>query len=149
MASLLGLLDELNLFFLIGAFAWFFKITKVVCFESVEVFPKDPFLALYFSLFSLMISLLFRLFPRVALFTLTIWSFGPPFLQSLLWRRPHKELCFNWSAGLSAGVFLSIRANVRLYSFQWIPTKLTFSPATFYSTPTSVSILLNFSWGQL
>ena len=33
--------------------------------------------------------------------------------------RPHKELCFDWSAGLSTGVFLSIRANVRPPS-QWI-----------------------------
>ena len=29
---------------------WFFKIAQVVPFESVEVFRKDPFLALYFSL---------------------------------------------------------------------------------------------------
>ena len=33
---------------------WFFKITKVVPFEFVEVFRKDPFVALYF--FSLFIS---------------------------------------------------------------------------------------------
>ena len=29
---------------------WFFKMTKVVPFESVEMLRKDPFLALYFSL---------------------------------------------------------------------------------------------------
>ena len=65
-------------FFLTGALVWFIKITKVVRFESVEVFRKDPFLALYFSLFSSMIFRLLCLFPSAALFTLTIWSFGPP-----------------------------------------------------------------------
>ena len=48
----LALLVGLNLSFLIGALAWFIKITKVILFESVEVFRKDPFLALYVSLFS-------------------------------------------------------------------------------------------------
>ena len=55
LASLLALLVGLNLSFLIGALAWFIKITKAVPFESVEVFRKDPFLALYFSLSSSMI----------------------------------------------------------------------------------------------
>ena len=55
LASLLALLVGLNLSFLIGALVWSFKITKVVPFESVEVFRKDPFLALYFSLSSSMI----------------------------------------------------------------------------------------------
>ena len=50
LASLLALLIGLNLFFLIGALVWFIKITTVVPFESVEVFRKDPILALYFSL---------------------------------------------------------------------------------------------------
>ena len=50
LASLLALLVGLNLFCLTGVLVWFFKITKVVSFESVEVFCKDPFLALYFSL---------------------------------------------------------------------------------------------------
>ena len=40
---------------------------------------------------------------------------SPP--RSLLRWRPHKELCFDWSAGLSTGVFLSIRENVRPPSF--------------------------------
>ena len=31
--------------------------------------------------------------------------------------RPHKVLCFDWIAGLSVGIFLSIRANVRPPSF--------------------------------
>ena len=102
-----------QLFFLIGALMWSIKITKVVAFESVEVFRKDPFLALYFSL-SLMIFLPLCLLPSAALFTLTIWPFVPPPTWSPLRWRPHKELCFDWSAGLSTGVFLSIRANVIL-----------------------------------
>ena len=78
--------------------------------------------------------------PSAALFTLTIWPFGPPPPRSPLRWRPHKELCFNWSSGLSTGVFLSIRANVRPPSFQCIPTKLTISSTSSYSTPASVSI---------
>ena len=141
LASLLALLVELNLSFLIGALGWFFKITEVVPFESVEVFCKDPFLALYFSLFSTIIFLLLCLLLSAALFTLTIWPFGPPPPRSLLRWRPHKELCFDWSAGLSTGVFLSIRANVRPpSSTQWILTKLTSSPISSYSAPASVSI---------
>ena len=122
--------------------AWFIKITKVVPFESVEVFRNDPFFALYFSLSSLMIFRLLCLLPPAALFTLTIWPFGPPPPQSPLRWRPHWELCFDWNAGLSTGVFLSIRANVRPPYFQWIPTKLTSGPTSFYSAPSSVSIPL-------
>ena len=72
LAFLLALLVGLNLSFLIGALVWFIKITKVVPFEFVEVFRKDPFLALYFSLSSLMIFGLLCLLPRAVLFTLTI-----------------------------------------------------------------------------
>ena len=55
-----------------------------------------------------MIFLLLCLLPSASLFMLTIWPFGPPPpLPPLRWR-PHKELCFDWSAGLSTGVFLSI-----------------------------------------
>ena len=70
---------------------------------------------------------------------LAIWSSSirPP----LQWR-PHKELCFDWSAGPSTGVFLSIRANVKLPSSQQIPIKLTSSPTSSYSTLASVSIPL-------
>ena len=92
LASLLDLLVGLNLFFLIGALTWFIKITKVVRFESVEVFSKDPFLALYFFLSSSMIFQLLCLLPSAALFTLTIWPFGSPPSRSLLRWRPHKEL---------------------------------------------------------
>ena len=92
LASLLVLLVGLNLSYLIGALAWFIKITKVVPFESVEMFHKDLFLALYFSLFSSIISLLLCLLPSAFLFILTIWPFGSPPPQFLLRWRPHKEL---------------------------------------------------------
>ena len=112
LVSLCALLVAFNLSFLTGALAWFIKITKVVPFKSVEVFRKDPFLALYFSLFSSMIFLLLCLLPSAALSTLTIWPFDPPPPQSpQLSRSPQKELCFDWSVGLSTGVFLSIRTN--------------------------------------
>ena len=90
----------------------------------------------------LMIFLLLCLLPSAVLFTLTIWPFGPPPPRFPLRWKPHKELIFDWSAGLSTGVFLSIRANVMLPSSQWIPTKLTSSPTSFYSAPASVSIPL-------
>ena len=134
LVSLLALLVGLNLSFMIGKLARFTKITKVVPFESVEVFRKDPFLALYFSLYSTMIFRPLCLLPSAALFTLTTWPFDPPPPRSPLRWRPYKELCFDRSAGLSIGVFLSIRANVRLSSSQWIPTKLSSS----YSAPGSV-----------
>ena len=73
---------------------WFFKITRAAPFESVEVFRKNAFLALYFSLYSLMISRHLCLLPSAALFTLTIWPFGPPPPRSPLRWRPHKE---RWS----------------------------------------------------
>ena len=132
LASVLALLVGLNLFFLTGALAWFIKFTKVVPLKFVEVFRKNSFLALYFSLFSSMIFLLLYLLPSAALFTLTIWSFGFPPPQSPLRWRPHKELCFDWSDGLSTGVFLSIRENVRPPSSQSIPTNLTSNPTPFY-----------------
>ena len=94
LASLLALLVGLNLSFLIGALLWFFKITKAVPFDSVEVFHKDPFLALYFSLFSLMIFRPLCLLPTAVLFMLTIWPFGPPTPRSPLRWRPHKGALF-------------------------------------------------------
>ena len=120
---------------------WSFKITKAAPFESVEVFCKDSFLALCFSISSLMIFLPLCLLPSAALFTLTIWPFDPPPPRFPLRWRSHKELCFDWSAGLSTGVFLSIRGNVRPSS-QWIPTNLTSNPTSSYSAPASVLILL-------
>ena len=141
LASLLALLVGLNHFFLIGALVWCFKITKDVSFESVKVFRKDPFLALNFSLSSLLIFRFLCLLLSAALFTLTIWPFGPPPPRFPLRWRPHKELCFDWSADLSTGVFVLIRANVRPPSFQWIPTKLTSIPIFSYLAPVSVSSL--------
>ena len=82
----------LPLFFLIDTLVWFIKITSTAPFEFVEVFRKDPFLALYYSLSLSMISLLLCLLPSAALFTLTIWSFSPPPPRSPLRWRPHKEL---------------------------------------------------------
>ena len=81
-------------------------------------------------------SMIFRLLcllPSAALFTLTIWPFGPLALRSPLRWRPHQELCFDWSDGPSTGVFFSIRANVRPLSSQRIPTKLTSNPTSSYS----------------
>ena len=92
LASLLALLVGLNLSFLTGALAWFFKVTKAAPFESVEVFRKVPFLALSFSLSSLMIFRPLCLLPSVALFMLTIWPFGSPPPRSPLRWRPRKKL---------------------------------------------------------
>ena len=60
-------------------------------FESFEVFRKDPFLALYFSLSSSMIFRHLCLLPSAALFTLTIWPFDPPPYRSLLRWKPHRS----------------------------------------------------------
>ena len=65
-----------------------------------------------------MIFRLLCLLLSAAFFTLTIGPFGPPPPLSPLQWRPHKELHFDWSAGLITGVFLSIQANVRP-PFQW------------------------------
>ena len=148
LAFLLALLVGLNPSFLIGALAWFIKITKVVPFEFIEGFRKDPFLVVYFSLISSMIFRLLCLLPSAALFTLTIWPFGPSPLRFLLRWRPHKELCFNWSAGLSTGVVLSIRVNMRLPFSQLAPTKLISIPTFFYAAPASVSIPLQLFLGS-
>ena len=49
--SLLALLVGLNLSFLIGALAWFIRITKAAPLESVEMFCKDALLACTFFSF--------------------------------------------------------------------------------------------------
>ena len=79
LAFFLALLVGLNLSFWIGALAWFIKITKVVPFESVEVFYKDPFLALYFFLFSSIISAFLPSSVSCTLYAdnLAIWSSSP------------------------------------------------------------------------
>ena len=100
-------------------------------------------------LFSLFINDLPASLPSsVSCFLLTIWPFGPPPPRSQLQWRPHKEFCFDWSADLSTGVFLSIRANVRSPSSQRIPIKLTSGPTSSYSTPASVSISLQLFLGS-
>ena len=81
LVTILALLLEFNLFFRTGA-----------PFNFVKVFCKDPFLALYFSLFSSMISLLLCLFPSAVLFMLISWPFGRPLLRTLLIWRLFKEL---------------------------------------------------------
>ena len=111
--------------------------------------PQGSVLALFSSLSSSMISRPLCLLLSAVLFTLTMWPFDPLPLRSPLRWRPHKELCFDWSAGLSTGVFLSIRANVRPRSSQWIPTKLTSHLTSSYSAPISVSTQLELFLGSL
>ena len=78
LASLVALLVGLNLSFLTGTLVWFIKITKAVPFESVEVFCKDPFLALYFSLINdLPASLPSSVSCSLYADDLAIWSFSP------------------------------------------------------------------------
>ena len=129
-------------FFSIGALVRFIKITKVVPFESVEVFRKDPFLALYFSFSLLMIFRPICLLPSAALFTLTIWPFGPLLSRSPLRWRPHKKLCFDMSVGLSTGVFLSIQENLRPSSSQPHQASLLLrgSHLHFNTTPTFLGV---------
>ena len=76
---------------------------------------------------------------------LAIWSSSPSVPTAV---EAHKELCFDWSAGLSTGVFLLIQENVRPPSSQWIPTKLTSNPTSSYSAPASVSTQLQLSLGS-
>ena len=118
LASVLALLVGFNLPYLISSLVWFIKITNVAPFESVEVFCEDPFSALYFSLSSSMIFRILCLLLSAAFSMLTIWPFRPTLPRSPLRWMTHKELCFDWSAGLGTETFLSIRTNVRAFSFQ-------------------------------
>ena len=104
LASFLALLIVLNVSYLTGVLAWFFKITKAVSFKFIEVFCKDLFLTLYFSLFSSMTPCISAFFHQL-LSMLIIWLFVPPPPQSVLQWRPHKELWFNESTGVSTSVF--------------------------------------------
>ena len=69
-----------------------FKNTKVAHIEFVEMFGKDPFLVLYFSIFSSMIFLFLGPLPSAALFMLTTWSFVPRPPRYLVRWSPHKDL---------------------------------------------------------
>ena len=75
---------------------------------------------------------------------LAIWSSSPSVPTAV---EATQGALFRLMAGLSTGVFLSIRANVRPPS-QWIPTKLTSSPTSSYSAPASVSIPLQLFLGS-
>ena len=122
LASLLALLVGLNFSFLSGALVWSIKITKVVAFESVEVFRKDPFLAQYYSLCSLMIFRPLCLLPSAALFVLTIWPFGPPAPwpicgggQSLHVERPITKSLGSRASAASAGEWVLVPPQVGVY----------------------------------
>ena len=98
---------------------WSIKITKAVPFESVEVFRKDPFLALYFSLSSLMIFRLFCLLPSAVLSyadDLAIWSSSPSVptaveaTQGALFRleRWHENWCLPLNPSKCEASFFSV-----------------------------------------
>ena len=126
----------------------FFQNNKSRCFRVPRGVPQRFVLGLV--LFSLFINDLLASLPSsisCSLYAddLAIWSLS--FSAPLRWR-PHKELGFDWSAGLSSGVFLSIRANVRPPSSRWIPTKLTSNPTSSYSAPASILIQLQLFLGS-
>ena len=120
------------------------------------MFRKDPLLAQYFSLFLSMIFRLFCLLPSAALFTLTIWPFGPPPSQSPVRWRPHKELwsqywCLPLNPSKCEASFFSVdphQANLLLLGsrlrFNPTPTPLgfTFDRTLSFSKP--VCILAKF-----
>ena len=77
LASFLALRAGLNLSFLMGGLPWFIKITDVDPFKSIELFRKDPFLALFFPLVisNLSASLLFSV--SCSLYDLALWYSCP------------------------------------------------------------------------
>ena len=56
--------------------AWFIEITKVASCEFVEVFGKDPFFALFFSLFINDLATRLCLLSSAIVFMLTTWPSG-------------------------------------------------------------------------
>ena len=118
----------LNLSFLIGVLAWIFKITEVASFKSVEMFRKYPLSALYVLLF-------INYFPSAAFFTLIIWVSDPPSNRFLLHRRPHKELWYDWNAGLSTGIFPLNRSKYEVLLFSADPHQANFQSHLFLFNP--------------
>ena len=118
------------------------------------MFCKDPFLALYFSLSSSMISLLLCLLPSAALFTLTIWPFGPPplgccispssLVLSLLYKVFLRLLLTYASPGWF--FFLSVINIIKLERLHWAASRaitgcLSFSPIPLLLSKASLSPL--------
>ena len=103
MASLLALLVGLNLFFPTGVLVWFFKITKITPYESANVFCKDPFLALYFSLFINDLPAPLPSFISCSLYVdnVAIWS-SPPMVPTAMEATQNSD-----SIGALVGVLLS------------------------------------------
>ena len=139
LAFLLALLAGLNLSFLTGALLWSFKITKVAPFESVEVFRKDPFLALYISFYlnDLPASLPFSISCSLYADDLAIWSSVPTAVkatQGSLFRLEHWCLPLN-SSKCEASFFLvdPHQANLLL-----LGSRLLFNP-----TPTFLGVIFD------
>ena len=124
---------------MIGALLWFFKITKVVPFESVEVFRKDPFLTPYFSFSSSMIFLLFCFLPSAAPYAddLAIWSSFPSVPNAVEATQGALFRLERWSKYWR---LLLNQSKCEASTFQFIPTKLTSSQTSSYSTCASVSL---------
>ena len=112
------------------------------------MFRKDPFLALFFSLSSLMIFLLLCLLPSAAFFMLTIWHLIFLLLGPYCTEGHTRSSVSTGLLVFSTGIFLSIRANVRPPSSQKILTKLTSSPTSSYSTLVFVLIPLQLFVGS-
>ena len=133
--------------FLIGALAWFIKITKAAPFESVEVFRKDPFLALYFSLSSSMIFRPLCIHPSAVLYAddLAIWSSSPSVSTAVEATQGALFRLERWSEYWCLPLNLS---KCEAYFFLWIPTKLTSNPTSSYSILAPVSIPLQLFLGS-
>ena len=106
LASLLALLVERNLFFLIGSLGWFIKITKVTSFGSVAVFGP----VLFSPSMDLPASLPSSVSCSLYADNLAIWSSSPSVPTAV---EATQGALFRLGACLSTSVFLSIRANVR------------------------------------